>query len=131
MNRLFVLIEEHLGYKLFKSIEQTKIQLSESGTASFAFDHPGIEVEEEVFGADFKVFSQDLVTKITDALDETLRRAQTLPSQVDIVCMTGGTAKIPALAQELERRFGRDKLRQHRHFHSVIGGLAEKAQSLL
>lgn len=131
MDRLFLLVEEHLGYKLFRSIEATKIRLSDAGEVVFSFDHPGIEIEETVFGADFKVFSQDLVDKIVGALDETLSRAQTRADQVDIVCMTGGTAKIPALSHELERRFGKDKLRQHRHFHSVIGGLAEKAQALL
>lgn len=131
MNRLFLLVEEHLGYKLFKSIEQTKVQLSGSSSAQFKFDHPEIDIEEEVFGADFKMFSMDVVEKITSALDDTMNRAQVKPSDIDIVCMTGGTARVPALAEELERRFGRDKIRQHRHFHSVIGGLAERAQTLL
>ena len=44
---------------------------------------------------------------------------------------TGGTARLPALAHELGKRFGKEKLVQHRHFHSVIGGLADKAQALL
>jgi hypothetical chaperone protein len=131
MDRLFVLVEEHLGYKLFKAIEQTKIGLSDASEATFRFDHPGIDLAEEVYRADFTMFAQDLVAKITASLDETLRQAQVPAHKVDIVCMTGGTAKIPALAHELERRFGKEKLRQHRHFHSVIGGLAEKAQALL
>jgi len=131
MDRLFVLVEEHLGYKLFKSVEQTKISFSGASAATFAFDHPGIELHEELFGADFRVFSTDLVEKIVGALDETLRLAGVTPDAIDIVCCTGGTARVPALATELERRFGKDKLRQHRHFHSVIGGLADKAQALL
>lgn len=131
MDRLFLLVEEHLGYKLFRSIEQTKIELSGATKARFKFDHPGIEVEEEVFGADFKAFSADLVERITTSLDETMKRAGVKAAEVDIVCCTGGTAKLPALSHELERRFGKDKLRQHRHFHSIVGGLAEKAQALL
>src|SRR5690606_722106 len=33
MERLFTLVEEHLGYKLFKSIEQSKITLSQAPEA--------------------------------------------------------------------------------------------------
>lgn len=131
MNRLFVLIEEHLGYKLFKSIEATKIALSDASEACFSFAHPGIEVEEQVLRADFTTYTSELVESITKELDETLHKAQVAADEVDIVCCTGGTAKIPALSHALERRFGKEKLRQHRHFHSVVGGLAERAQALL
>lgn len=131
MDRLFVLVEEHLGYKLFKAIEESKIELSGSPSARFVFDHPGVEVAEELFSSDFKAFSADLVDKIVHSLDETLRRAGVKAPDVDIVCCTGGTARLPALAHELGRRFGKEKLVQHRHFHSVIGGLADKAQALL
>lgn len=131
MNRLFVLIEEHLGYKLFKAIEATKIALSDASRTLFQFAHPGIEVEAEVARADFVAYTNELVESITKELDETLRQAQVVAGEIDIVCCTGGTAKIPALSQALERRFGKEKLRQHRHFHSVVGGLAERAQALL
>ena len=130
MERLFLLVEEHLGYKLFRSIEHTKIELSDHSEATFIFDHPEIELKEQVYSADFKNSAADLVTRITDALDQTLARAGVTPGDIDIVCCTGGTAKLPALSLELERRFGKEKLRQHRHFHSVIGGLAEKALTL-
>jgi hypothetical chaperone protein len=130
MERLFALVEEHLGYKLFKAIEQSKITLSEQSEATFVFEHPGIDLKEELFSADYRVFSVDLVERIVGALDETLKRAGVAASWIDIVCCTGGTARVPALAHELERRFGKDKLRQHRHFHSVIGGLADRAQAL-
>ena len=132
MERLFALIEEHLGYKLFRAIEQTKVQLSDTPSAAFRFTHPGLEtIEEEIYSADFRAISHDLVTSITAALDETLLRAGVRAPEVDVVCLTGGTARLPALSHELGRRFGPEKLVQHRNFHSVIGGLAEKAQALL
>ncbi len=131
MDRLFLLVEEHLGYKLFKSIEDAKIALSGAPSARFVFDYPGIEVEEELFSSDFRAFSTDLVDRIVQSLDETLLRAGVKASAIDIVCCTGGTARLPALAHELAKRFGEEKLVQHRHFHSVIGGLADRAQALL
>lgn len=131
MDRLFALVEEHLGYKLFKAIERTKIDLTDADQAGFLFEHPGMEVQATVLRSDFSNYSQDLVEKITEELDETLRRAQLPAHAIDIVCCTGGTAKIPALNRALEARFGKEKLRQHRHFHSVVSGLAERAQSIV
>lgn len=131
MDRLFALVEEHLGYKLYQSIERTKIALSDKAEALFSFIHPELEVEELIANQRFQDASSSLVDKITEALDETLKRAGVKASEIEIVCCTGGTAKIPALNTELVKRFGADKLHQHRHFHSVIGGLAERAFALL
>lgn len=130
MDRLFVLIEEHLGYKLFRSIEQSKIELSKAELAQFRFDHHEIVIEDELSAANFRKFSATIVDEIIAALDETLRRAGVKASDIEIVCCTGGTASIPELRAELEKRFGADALRQHRHFHSVVGGLAERAVAL-
>lgn len=130
MERLFVLIEEHLGYKLFKEIEKTKISLSQDDTALFEFDHPGLSLEEPVEGIKFHTAANELVERIMDSLDETLRMAGVAPADVDIVCCTGGTARLPQLSAGLKARFGADKLQQYRNFHSVVGGLAEHAQRL-
>lgn len=129
MDRLFALVEEHLGYKLYSSIEATKIALSGHEHALFSFQHPQLDLEQEILAADFSDVSQALIARITKALDETLARAGVKASDIDIVCCTGGTAKLPALNRELVARFGAEKLRQHRHFHSVIGGLADRAFS--
>lgn len=132
MDRLFVLIEEHLGYKLFRNIERTKIALSDYAENIFEFEHPGMEpIVEKIFGADFKAVSHELVERIVGTLDATLKAAGVLAKDVDIVVLTGGTAKLPSLNQELARRFGKEKLTQHRHFHSVVQGLAERAKMLI
>ena len=130
MTRLCVLIAEHLGYKLFKAIEKTKILLSESDRAIFSFDHPGLVLNEEVEGEHFHKVAGHIVDQIMDSLDETLRRASVLPQNIDIVCCTGGTARLPHLKDALSQRFGLEKLHQYRNFHSVVGGLAEHAQRL-
>ncbi|MCX6124083.1 MAG: Hsp70 family protein [Proteobacteria bacterium] len=129
MDRLFALVEEHLGYKLYKSIEATKIDLSSHEQALFSFNHPQLDVEQQIIASEFEEVSQVLVDRITAALDETLAKAGLRADEIEIVCCTGGTAKLPALNRELVKRFGAEKLRLHRHFHSVIGGLAERAFS--
>ncbi len=130
MDRLFVLVEEHLGYKVFRAIERTKIRLSDESSDTFRFQHPGIDLEEEIFAADFKSASHDLVERIAFSMDETIKKAGVTNAQIDLVCCTGGTAKLPALHHELVRRFGKEKLIQHRHFHAVALGLAERAKAI-
>jgi hypothetical chaperone protein len=50
---------------------------------------------------------------------------------IDLVCCTGGTAYVPAINEGILARFGKDKLRQHQNFHSVVKGLALKAQEVV
>jgi hypothetical chaperone protein len=130
IDRLLTLIEDQQGYRLFRAIEEAKIALSGAARAAFAFDYPGIELAAEVRADAFAQHGEPLVEKIMGALDETLRRAQIRADGVDIVCMTGGTAKVPAIKRELTRRFGEVKMREHRNFHSVVFGLAERAKEL-
>lgn len=131
MQRLFVLVEDHLGYKLFQSIEATKRNLSSHVSDTFSFDYPEIEITQEVFSEDFDEHSASLTAQIMACLDETLNKAGLQAHEIDIVCCTGGTAKIASLQAALVNKFGQDKLTQHRHFHSVINGLAVKARDLL
>jgi hypothetical chaperone protein len=131
MEYLFALVEEHLGYKLFQSIESAKVQLSKIPLVDFLFKHFDIQIQEEISNERFAEVSADVVSQICKSLDETVRQAGLLPNQIEIVCCTGGTAQIPQLRMELAKRFGEEKLKQHRHFHSVITGLAERATELV
>ncbi|NRA46050.1 MAG: hypothetical protein HRU09_13950 [Oligoflexales bacterium] len=80
---------------------------------------------------DFTEKSEGLTAQIVACLDEeTLAKAGLKADEINIVCCTGGTAKIASLRSALEQKFGKQKLMQHRHFHSVINGLAVKAQDL-
>jgi hypothetical chaperone protein len=47
-----------------------------------------------------------------------------------LVCCTGGTARVAALAQGIQSRFGAEKLVRLRSLHSVIQGLGKRAQAL-
>jgi hypothetical chaperone protein len=95
----------------------------------FEFSHPGLELREELLTKDFQRNSQVHVDRIIESMDQTVAAAGLSYPDIDEVCFTGGTAKLPALRQELDARLGREKVQEHRHFHSVVGGLAEKAKS--
>ncbi|MCB9596341.1 MAG: Hsp70 family protein [Sandaracinaceae bacterium] len=129
MEQLFILIEDAQGFSLFEAIEQTKRRLSRHEAARIRFTYPGIEVDEAVTRHELEHSSANETAAILGALDATLERAGATPEDVEILCLTGGTARVPHIARALTERFGEDKLTRTRAFHSVIGGLARRAQA--
>jgi hypothetical chaperone protein len=65
------------------------------------------------------------------ALDATLERAGKSSSDVELVCLTGGTARVPFISAALRDRFGQGRLRSLSGLHAVAEGLARHAQRLL
>jgi hypothetical chaperone protein len=131
MDQLLTFVEDRLGFQVFEAIETCKRALSAQPLARFAFSYPTIEIEHPITRADFEQGSARATQAIVAELQATLQRAGITAGAVDIVCCTGGTASLPAIDAALAELFGRDKLSQFQHFHSVIHGLAEHARSLL
>lgn len=129
MDQLLRLVEDSLGFQVFEAIEGTKCALSAEPEATLSFEYPGIEIHETVTRPHFESGARAHVDRILNALDETLRLAELSAGQVDRVCLTGGTAKLPAITKALETRFGRSKLHELSAFHSVIQGLAQRARA--
>jgi hypothetical chaperone protein len=131
IDRLLCLIEDALGFRLFESIEATKRALSTAEEAPFVFDYPEIDVVDEVSRSEFERYVEPHVARIEARMKETLNSAGLSPSQIDVVCTTGGTARVPLVQKSLERVFGPEKIHGLSSFHSVIRGLAERARLLL
>jgi hypothetical chaperone protein len=127
IERLFVLIENQQIFPFFESIESTKRELSQSDSAAFQFDYPGIAIKENFLASQFVDWAQNTRQKIFASLDACLANASLSAAQVDLVCLTGGTAKVPFIQAEFEKRFGKDRLQTQSHFHSVLSGLIESA----
>lgn len=127
IDRLFILLEDQQIFPFFECIEKTKRALSANEQTTFHFDYPDIETTEEFTNTQFIQWAQDTRSKIFDALDRCLESAGLTPAQVDLVCLTGGTAKVPFIQDELQKRFGKERLQTQAHFHSVLGGLVESA----
>jgi len=131
IEQLLTFVEDRLGFSVFESIERTKRALSEAQEVVFHYTYPTIEIDEPISRDAFEASSAYSTERIVAELDATLQRAGIQADQVDIVCCTGGTARLPAVEQGLAQRFGRDKLSQFANFHSVIRGLAAHAQAAL
>jgi hypothetical chaperone protein len=127
LDRLFVLIEDQQIFQFFEHIELTKRKLSESDQSTFEFDYPGIEIKDSFTTNQFQSWADTAKHQIFEALDRCLVNGNIKPQQIDLVCLTGGTAKVPFIRAELERRFGAHRLQTQSHFHTVLSGLVESA----
>jgi hypothetical chaperone protein len=127
IDQLLCLAEDGLGFAVFEAIEKTKVELSRRPRAQFHFEYPTIDIDEDIAAGDFEAASARQTETILASLDETVRSAGIRADEIDVVCATGGTAKVPAIVAGLRARFGEERLRELRTFHSVIQGLAEHA----
>lgn len=127
VERLFILLEDQQIFPFFEQIEKTKRELSNNEEAVFDFDYPGLEITENFTAQNFIEWSANTKEKIFASLDQCLLEAGLKAEDIDLVCLTGGTAKVPFIQKEFERRFGKEKLQTQSHFHSVLSGLTEAA----
>ncbi len=128
IQRLKVLIDDQQIFSFFEEIEKTKRQLSVEDFSLFNFDYPDIEISEKFTAEQFVEWAQTTRQQIFSAVDRCLSSANLTADQVDLVCLTGGTSKVPFIRQEFENRFGVEKLQAQSHFHSVLSGLVESAR---
>lgn len=127
VERLFLLIEDQQIFPFFETIEKSKRELSDQPETHFKFVYPGLEIYEGFSQAQFIDWAEATREKIFAGLDRCLSAAGLNASQVDLVCLTGGTAKVGFIQEELQKRFGPERLQTQAHFHSVVSGLIESA----
>ena len=131
IHQLIGLIEEGLGYAIYKEIEMSKKHLSSHERTRFEYNHPvGISIVDEILRDEFLEFSHTITEQIMSTLGEVFKQAQIKVSNIDMVCLTGGTAQLKSIRQSFEHLFGREKVQDFRFFHSIINGLSVRAREL-
>lgn len=130
IDRLFILLNDQLGFPLFEKVEATKRSLSTLDPTEFIFDYPEIEIREPIYRQEFEDYAKSPLNLIMRNLDETLKLAQIKPDQIDEVLCTGGTAKVPWIRRALIERFGSEKMHDLDPFRGVARGLMERAIEL-
>jgi hypothetical chaperone protein len=121
---LITLIENNLGYSVFREIEQTKIDLTAKDETVFSFHKDGIEIEETVSIEEYNSIIEADIKRISQYVDSFLASNKIDPSMVDSVFLTGGTSLVPAVQKIFSDRFGKEKLHSGDNFISVANGLA-------
>jgi hypothetical chaperone protein len=124
---LYDLVEENLGYRLFRAIEGAKIRLSSADRARIQFDEARVQVDEPITRSEFERFSAPLVAELEACTSQLLERAQLRTDQIESVFLTGGSSQIPAVRILFASRFGEDRLRTANAFTSVAEGLGRGA----
>lgn len=127
IDQLLCMVDDNQIFSFFEEIEKTKRWLSSNDEAAFEFDYPGVEIEETMSRLQFEKWAEEFRGQVFGALDRALQQAQLKNEQIDLICLTGGTAFVPMIYEELVKRFGADRLDSSAHFHSVQNGLVEAA----
>ena len=127
LETLVALVEDDLGYELFRAVEEAKVALSIAESAKFHFGAPGVDIEAVLHRTDFEGWIAPELEAIETTLDETLQRVGVDPMAINTVFLTGGTARVPAVRHIFASRFGEERLRTGDYLASVASGLAVHA----
>lgn len=124
---LLHVIENDLGYHLYRAVERTKVALSSADQASFRFSDEPLSIEASVTRAQFEEWIAEDLEKLAGCVDGLLERVGVEARDVDQVFMTGGSSFVPAVRRIFESRFGADRIRAGGELVSVASGLAFRA----
>ncbi len=124
---LIQVIEEDLGYHLFRAVEKTKCALSSQATGAFLFREALVRIHEQVRREVFSAWIDPAVAAIAACVDRLLAACGVTPKDVDSVFLTGGSSFVPAVRQLFASRFGEERLRGGDELTTVAKGLALRA----
>ncbi|WP_316798227.1 Hsp70 family protein [Pedobacter frigidisoli] len=121
---LITLIENNLGYSLFRSIEKTKIELSDQPVSNFNYANMGIEIDEDISLAQYNSIIEKDINKIENYLDHFMETYKVKPDDIDCLFLTGGTSMVAAIQELFKSKFPHIPLNSGDNFKSVAKGLA-------
>jgi hypothetical chaperone protein len=124
LDALIHVVEEDLGYHLFRAVEGTKCTLSEHTMAPFLFRDPPVKIAAQVSRETFEAWIDPSLQAIAQCVDRLLARCGVTPHEVDSVFLTGGSSFVPAVRQLFAERFGAERLRGGDELTTVAKGLA-------
>jgi len=130
LDALVRIVEQDLGFLLYRSVERAKRELSERSATRLRLEHDALTLDAEITREELERWIADELAKIAGCVDRLLARAALSSAQVDRVFMTGGSSFVPAVRALFEERFGAEKLRGGQELTSVASGLALRAAEL-
>ena len=121
---LLTLIDNNLGYSVFRSIEKTKITLSKEQITRFTYSNMEIEIDEEVSRAQYDAVIDKDLNKIAAYLDEFLLKNNIKAEEIDSLFLTGGTSLVGGIQNLFKTKFPHIPVNSGDNFTSVAKGLA-------
>lgn len=121
---LITLIDNNLGYSVFRSIERTKIELSVAESSPFSYHQMDIDIDEEISLQLFEEIISKNVDQIATYLNTFLEQHDIDPARIDSLFLTGGTSMVSSIQKLFKQRFPQVNLNSGDNFKSVATGLA-------
>lgn len=121
---LITLIENNLGYSLFRSIEKTKIELSDLPASDFKYSNMDIEIDENISLNQYNSIIEKDVNKIAVYLNQFMETYKINANEIDCLFLTGGTSMVAAIQNLFRTKFPHIPLNSGDNFKSVAKGLA-------
>jgi hypothetical chaperone protein len=131
--KFLAIIENDLGYPLYKAVADAKAALSHAPTATLNFSARGVNhdltLAAEIKRTAFEAWIADDLRQIEIAVDEALAVAKLDARQIDRVFLTGGSSFVPAVRAIFDRRFDPVTIETGDQLESIAYGLALIAAS--
>ncbi|MDH3598579.1 MAG: Hsp70 family protein [Candidatus Tectomicrobia bacterium] len=124
---LLCVIEEELGYQLYKAIEDIKFTLSTKAAGTFVFNEPPVEITADVTREAFETWICRDIDDMRMCIDHLLEQCHVTPGDIDSIFMTGGSSLVPIVRRLFADKFSPDRLRSGGELTSVARGLALRA----
>ncbi len=124
LEMLLTIIEEDLGYPLYKAVSETKLALSHHEQAQLSFNNSGVAIETTVQREDFERWIEPDLKRIDQSVEAALEQAGLGAHEIDKVFLTGGTSFVPAVRARFAARFGEERLETGEQLLSIAYGLA-------
>jgi hypothetical protein len=129
--RAFInMITGHYALRMFDVAEQAKMRLSNDLQTPLIFEGKNFFIHDMLSRTDFERIIRTDIRAIEERLEEVIAAAGLGYGGIDAVIRTGGSSRIPAFIELLERRFGADKVRELDAFSSVTSGLGIIGQQI-
>lgn len=130
LDRFMTVIEDGVGFSLYDAVETAKRRLSDVLDTTITLDYPGAEFEVGTTRTELETVAQKPVQRMLTALDDVLDRAHLRAEDIEVVCLTGGTSRMPLVEAAFRDKLPRASFRRLKSFHSVVQGLARHAREL-
>jgi hypothetical chaperone protein len=124
VSRLVQVLDDNLGYLLYRSVSRMKEALSTQDTAEFRFEAGSIRIARTVARMEFEGWIAPELKRIETAVDAALADAGLAPGAVDRVFLTGGSSLVPAVRAIFARRFDPARIESGSELESIASGLA-------
>lgn len=124
---LIQIISENLGYALYRSVEQTKVELTEKEIANFLFLQSNAPMEDVLERWQFESWIQEDIQNIAACIRALLNDCGVKSADIDTIFLTGGSSFVPVVRRFFAKTFGAHKLRSGEELTTVAKGLALRA----